>query len=171
VSAGTTPAAFDVRFADIDDLEAIMRIETAEFVNDAWSRQSMAHELANPSSVYLVATPADEPDRIVAYAGLLAPPRSPDADIQTIAVAPPARRQGLARLLMTTLIETARDRGAREVFLEVRVDNPAAQDLYVSLDFEEIAVRPKYYMPDGVDASVMRLTLGPTGPTTSKGTA
>ena len=65
---------------------------------------------------------------------------------------------------MLRLIDEARDRGASEVFLEVRADNPGAEALYDSLGFEVIAVRPKYYQPDGVDAHVMRLTI-PT-PTT-----
>jgi N6-L-threonylcarbamoyladenine synthase/ribosomal-protein-alanine N-acetyltransferase len=43
------------------------------------------------------------------------------------------------------------------VFLEVRADNPGARALYESLGFAEIAVRPDYYQPDGVDAVIMRL--------------
>jgi len=31
--------------------------------------------------------------------------------------------------------------------------------LYDSLGFEQIAVRVRYYQPDGVDAQVMRVTL------------
>ena len=60
---------------------------------------------------------------------------------------------------MRTLLAEARDRGAREVFLEVRADNPGAESLYDSLGFERIAVRAGYYQPDNVDANVMRLTI------------
>ena len=49
----------------------------------------------------------------------------------------------------------------REVFLEVRADNPGAQSLYESLGFEAIAVRPRYYQPDDVDALVQELVLTP----------
>jgi ribosomal protein S18 acetylase RimI-like enzyme len=66
---------------------------------------------------------------------------------------------------MLALIGEARNRGAGEVFLEVRADNPGAQTLYRTLGFEEIGVRPHYYQPDGVDAIVMRLTV-PTPETT-----
>jgi ribosomal-protein-alanine N-acetyltransferase len=89
-------------------------------------------------------------------------PGAPDADVQTIAVLPEARRTGLGRALMGQMIAEARRRGVREVFLEVRADNPGAQRLYQSLSFEGIAVRPRYYMPDGVDAVVMRLQVPPT---------
>ena len=62
---------------------------------------------------------------------------------------------------MLTLVAEAVRRGAGEVFLEVRADNPGARELYRSLGFEEIAVRAKYYQPDGVDAIVMRLEPAP----------
>jgi ribosomal protein S18 acetylase RimI-like enzyme len=61
---------------------------------------------------------------------------------------------------MVAMIGEAARRGAREVFLEVRADNPNAQRLYDSLGFRSIAVRQHYYQPDDVDAIVMRLTLG-----------
>ncbi|AMM22255.1 hypothetical protein AX769_06270 [Frondihabitans sp. PAMC 28766] len=132
-----------------------MLLETSIFVSDAWSPQLMAAELTNSTGYYLVVT--SSAGEIVAYAGMLAPIGSPDSDIQTIAVAPGARRHGIARDLMQRMMAEAIDRGARETFLEVRVDNPGAQALYESLGFEGIAVRPRYYMPDGVDALVMRV--------------
>jgi ribosomal-protein-alanine acetyltransferase len=134
-----------------------MRLETSTFANDAWSRATMRDELANADAWYLVAFPPDEPDRIEAYAGVLAPRGATEADIQTIAVAEGARRHGLGRTIMLTLIGEAVKRGAEEVFLEVRADNPGARELYRSLGFEELAVRAKYYQPDGVDAIVMRI--------------
>jgi len=150
---------WQLRTADADDLDAVMAIEHAVFANDAWSRASMRAELASPHSFYLVAFPVGEPERIEAYAGLLAPRGSGQADIQSVAVVPSARRRGLARTLVRTLVAEARDRRAREVFLEVRADNPGAESLYDSLGFERIAVRAGYYQPDNVDANVMRLTI------------
>ena len=47
----------------------------------------------------------------------------------------------------------------REVFLDVRADNPVAQQLYASAGFMEIGRRPHYYQPDDVDAVVMRLDV------------
>jgi ribosomal-protein-alanine N-acetyltransferase len=168
-----------LRRATLADLDGIMRLETSVFATDAWSREGMAHELASPDGWYLVAEDAaaaadagraagdagdaagegDTP--LAGYCGLLALPGAPDADVQTIAVAPQARRRGLGRALMTEMIDEARRRRVREVFLEVRADNPDAQRLYTSLGFEQIAVRPRYYMPDGVDALVMRLSVAP----------
>lgn len=155
--------AWQMRVAGVHDLEAIMRIENATFGADAWSSGAMRAELASKQGYYLVAFPPGHPERIEGYAGLLAPNGSNQADIQTIAVIEPARRGGLGRMLVQALIGEARQRGATEVFLEVRADNPNAEQLYRSLGFEQIAVRPKYYQPDGVDALVMRLEVRQLG--------
>jgi [ribosomal protein S18]-alanine N-acetyltransferase len=140
------------------DLEAIMAIETATFPTDAWSPETMAAELGGPHGHYLVAIAED--GALDGYAGLFAAEGAEQADIQTIAVVPRARRRGLGRTLLVALLDEARRRGAREVLLEVRADNAGAQALYAELGFEQIAVRPGYYQPEGVDALVLRLTLG-----------
>jgi len=150
-------ADWSVRPAQESDLDAIMSLETAIFVNDAWSRSAMRSELVAEYSYYLV---AEQSGRVIGYAGLRAPFGVSDADIQTIAVAADVRGRGLGRELMNRMITQARARGARKVFLEVRADNPRAHGLYRSLGFDDIAVRPRYYQPDDVDAIVMALDLG-----------
>lgn len=157
--------SWQMRRATEADLEAIMLLESSIFANDAWSPETMRGELGNPHAYYLVAFPPENPDAVDGYAGLLAPRGAPESDIQTIAVAESARRHGLGRALIGSLIAEARRRGAKEIFLEVRADNPGAQRLYAEFGFEELGVRRGYYQPDNVDAIVMRL-LVPT-PTTS----
>ncbi|MCS5714825.1 ribosomal protein S18-alanine N-acetyltransferase [Herbiconiux sp. CPCC 205716] len=148
------------------DLDAIMALEVSSFTTDAWSRDSMARELDSPFCHYLVAV--RDGGGLAGYAGLLCPAGSSDADIQTIAVDPADRGQGLGRALMTALMAEAGRRRATQIFLEVRADNPVAHGLYRSLGFDDIAVRPNYYQPDGVDAVVMRAELGrPAGRTTA----
>ncbi|MET0589545.1 MAG: ribosomal protein S18-alanine N-acetyltransferase [Naasia sp.] len=149
---------YRLRRATPDDLGAIMALERASFPLDAWSEQSMSDEISGPHGHYLVAETLEEPPRFVGYAGLRSPRGSSEADVQTIAVAPEARRHGLGRALVLALLAEARRRGAREVFLEVRVDNEPAATLYRSLGFEEIAIRPRYYQPEGIDALIMRRT-------------
>lgn len=151
--------AWQLRVAGPDDLDAIMAIESTTFGTDAWSSAAMASDLGSAHTYYLVGFHPETPDLVEGYAGLLAPAGSGDADIQTIAVATSARRMGLGRILMLALIEQARSRRATQIFLEVRADNPGAQQLYLSLGFTEIAVRPHYYQPDGVDAVIMRLAV------------
>jgi ribosomal-protein-alanine N-acetyltransferase len=137
-----------------------MAIEIPVFGAEAWSTEAMARDVGDRNCFYLVAEAhtdalGGEPT-VIGYAGLLAPRGSGDGDIQTIAVLPQFRSLGLGRTLMTALLEEAQARTAHRVFLEVRADNPHAISLYASLGFEEIAVRPGYYQPEGVDAVIMK---------------
>jgi ribosomal-protein-alanine acetyltransferase len=149
---GVRPPAV-LRDATPDDLAAIMTLEHRLFPGDAWSSAMMAAELAAPHTRYLVAEAAGD---VVGYAGLSVLPGSPQADIQTIGVDAPYRRLGVGTALLTALLDEAERRGATEVLLEVRADNPSAQALYARHGFSAIAVRPRYYQPDDVDAIVMR---------------
>ncbi len=151
--------AWQLRLGGGGDLDAIMAIENSSFGSDAWSAGAMREELEGEHRYYLVAFHPETPQSIEGYAGLLAPEGSPDAEIQTIAVREHARRTGLGRVLMLALIEQAGRRGATALHLEVRADNPAAEAMYLALGFRQIAVRARYYQPDGIDAHVMRLPL------------
>jgi N6-L-threonylcarbamoyladenine synthase/ribosomal-protein-alanine N-acetyltransferase len=148
-----------MRRATVDDLDAIMGIESAVFGSDAWSRDIMRTELAGPHNHYLVAFPPGSPGSVDGYAGLFAPRGSDQGDIQTIAVVESARRRGLGKALVLALIAEARSRGVGDVFLDVRADNAGARSLYATIGFEEIGLRTGYYQPDGVDAVVMKLAV------------
>jgi ribosomal-protein-alanine acetyltransferase len=147
---------WQLRRATPDDLAEVMALEDEIYPDDAWSSDNMARELSGEHTYYLVALGDDA--AIDAYAGLLAPLGTGHGDIQTVTVAPRARRHGLARTLMLQLINEARRRGAEELFLEVRHDNAGAQALYAQLGFEAVGVRKRYYK-GGVDAVTMRLQL------------
>lgn len=145
-----------IRTATPADLDAIMVIENASFPTDAWSAESMAAELSTEYSHYVV---DEDAGAIIGYGGLRAIRGSADADIQTIALLEARRGEGRGRALLRALLAEASARRAREVFLEVRADNPAAEALYLSEGFEEIGRRPRYYQPDDVDAIVMKVKL------------
>jgi ribosomal-protein-alanine acetyltransferase len=149
---------WQLRRAGVADLDAIMELETGIFGTDAWSAENMRAELAAAHTWYLVAERLSD-DGIDGYAGLSAPRGARDGDIQTIAVAEPARNQGLGRTLVQALVAEARKRGASQVFLEVRADNRGAQHLYETLGFVAIAERIGYYQPDNVDAIVMKYEI------------
>nr|WP_221936386.1 ribosomal protein S18-alanine N-acetyltransferase [Leucobacter aridicollis] len=144
-----------MRDATLADLDEVAALEADLFGSDAWSREIVREELAGDHRRYLVLV--DEGGAIRGYAGLLVV--GTDGDIQTIAVAPELRGGGHGRALMLELLAEAARRGARQVFLEVRADNPPARGLYASLGFAEIGVRPRYYQPEGIDAIVMQLQL------------
>lgn len=73
-------------------------------------------------------------------------------EIFRIAVAPEFRRMGIAKTLLTEL--DVRCNSDERIFLEVRVGNIPAQELYRSCGYEECGKRKKYYS-DGEDAVLM----------------
>ncbi|MCP2346177.1 ribosomal-protein-alanine N-acetyltransferase [Nonomuraea roseoviolacea subsp. carminata] len=137
------------------DLPAVMAIERATFPHDAWSEGMMRGELADqPRTRHYVVALVDEV--IVGYAGLAA--AADQADVQTIAVLQAHQGTGVGGAMLAELLREARRRGAREIFLEVRDDNPRARGVYEHFGFEEIGIRRRYY-DDGTDAIMMRKKL------------
>ena len=64
-----------------------------------------------------------------------------ELEILNLAVAPRFRRHGIARGLLTALLEGARG----NIFLEVRESNTPARQLYESIGFRVITMRKGYY--------------------------
>lgn len=81
-----------------------------------------------------------------------------EAELLTLAVDPPARRQGVARALCDEFARHAAKQGAVTAFLEVASDNLPAQALYAGLGWQGCGRRRDYYAP-GVDALVLRRVL------------
>ncbi|MFB4288617.1 ribosomal protein S18-alanine N-acetyltransferase [Nonomuraea sp. ATR24] len=137
------------------DLPAVMAIERATFPRDAWSEGMMRGELADqPRTRHYVVALVEE--QIVGYAGLAV--AADQADVQTIAVLDTHRGTGVGGAMLSALLQEAGRRGAREIFLEVREDNPVARGVYTHFGFEEIGTRRRYY-EDGTDAIMMRRKL------------
>lgn len=157
-----------------EDLEGIARLEGELFGAEAWSRGLLAAELevsrgpwADRRYVVVESDEAHGADTggqratLLGYAGLYHARGLAGADLLTIATVPAARRRGLASLMLTELVGTARWAGCPEVLLEVRQSNEAAQRLYARHGFVAIARRRRYYRAPPEDAVVMRLMLRP----------
>lgn len=160
------------------DLTAVTELERALFPEDAWSREMFAREIGGHAygRYYLVAEVAGQ---LVGYAGLLAQPPGTSrrghpqpggqADVLTMAVATSHWGQGIGSALLTALLGEASGRGCAEVFLEVRADNPRAQQLYRRHGFTEVGLRRGYYQPSGVDAIVMSRPVARVQPVPAPG--
>lgn len=61
--------------------------------------------------------------------------------VANVATHPDHRRKGIARVLTERVMELARHRGADELWLHVRTDNPGAVQMYSDLGFVERAQR------------------------------
>ena len=137
------------------DIPALAALEPVLFAEDAWSGQTWWAELAErPRRRYVV---GERGGTVVGYAGIDC--AGEVADVMTIAVAPPARGQGLGSSLMRWLVAQARRAGADYLMLEVRADNAAAQRLYAAAGFSQLTVRRRYYQPGDVDALILRMPL------------
>ena len=139
------------------DVEEVQVIE-ADLFPDPWSVEAFWSELAHVPDTRLFIV-AEEDGAVVGYGGLVA--TAGTADVQTLAVARDMQGTGLGARLLDTLLTEARTRQAREVLLEVRAENTAAQALYARVGFERIGIRRGYYRPGGTDALVLRLRLRP----------
>jgi ribosomal-protein-alanine N-acetyltransferase len=78
--------------------------------------------------------------------------------IANIAVAQRFRRRGLGRKLLSHVLARAAEKGLLSATLEVRAGNQAAQALYASFGFVEIARRARYYSDNHEDALLMQLS-------------
>ena len=118
---------------------------------DPWSQQSIASELHNPLSLWLV---AQEGQTLLGYVG--SQTCQDETDMMNIAVSPASRRQGVARALIEALVSALRQRGSRQLTLEVRASNGPARQLYESLGFLQVGLRKNYYRNPKEDALILR---------------
>ncbi len=131
-------------------LRPVLRIE-AQVYPRPWSLGLFLSELALRSTrAYRVAR-AD--GVVVGYGGLML--AGPDAHVTTLAVDPAWQRRGVGTLLLADLCDLAVARLCRNLTLEVRVGNVAAQRLYGSFGFAPAGVRRNYYVETNEDALIM----------------
>lgn len=133
------------------DVPSVAALEKLCF-SDPWSVSSIASELDNPLSLWLV---WEEDGAAAAYLGVQRVP--PQADVMNVAVSPALRRRGIARALFAELERRLPE--IDELFLEVRASNSGAIALYRTLGFEQVGRRPNYYFDPREDALILRKEL------------
>lgn len=70
-----------------------------------------------------------------------------DAEIESVAVLPAIRGQGVGRALVTHACDRAKALGRERILLEVRESNQAAITVYTQCGFVQDGVRRAYYDP------------------------
>ncbi len=140
------------------DIPVVSAMEKEIFKDDPWSIGQFKEEVANNGITrhYLVA--CDSQHQIIGWAGAMCAQEGADTDILTIAVDPDYRLRGIARHMLTSLLDWAYTKNSPKIFLEVEKNNQPAQALYISEGFETISIRPDYYGA-GIDALVMTKVL------------
>ena len=140
------------------DIPVIAALEKEIFKDDPWSIGQFKEEVSNNGITrhYLVACDSDH--HIIGWAGAMCTADGADTDVLTIAVSPDYRLQGIARHMLTSLIDWAYSKNSPAILLEVEKNNMAAQALYIAEGFEVISERKDYYGA-GIDALVMSKVL------------
>lgn len=136
-----------------EDLAAVARLEALCFTNP-WTLDMLEREL-DRSQVARVYALRDETGDVAAFCTCWIV--LDELHINTIAVAPNRRREGLATRLMRHVLREAARAGGRRATLEVRASNTVARRLYSTLGFVETAVRPRYYTQPEEDGIILWL--------------
>ena len=141
-----------------EDLDRVEDIERAGF-RHPWSRDLLARELEHAWSHVLLAVQREEvsAERVLGYVVFWLV--HDEVHILNIATALEARRGGVGRALMVEAHVAGKGRGATVATLEVRRSNLPALELYRSLGYRQVGIRPNYYQEEGEDAIVMLLDL------------
>ena len=121
---------------------------------DPWSEKSVASELNNPLSHWLVAV---EDDAVLGYIG--SQTVLDESVMMNVAVSPAHRRKGIAEALVLALADALREKGSVKLALEVRASNAPAITLYEKLDFKPIGLRKNYYRNPKEDALILQKEL------------
>ena len=108
--------------------------------SDPWSENSVASELKNPLSLWLI---AEEDGVVCGYVG--SQTVLGETDMMNIAVRPDCRRKGVAAALITELICRLKGQGSHILRLEVRESNATAIALYKAMGFTQLGLRKNYY--------------------------
>jgi ribosomal-protein-alanine N-acetyltransferase len=135
------------------DLDAILDVERASFGKDAYDRKLFARYSRTCEGLFLVAGSAGS---VHGYS--LTRVTGNRAELVSIAVDPPARRQGAASALLCSTLRRLRRRKVERLSLMVRVTNAAARAFYEKFQFTEVRIVRGYY-EDGADGCAMRRSL------------
>jgi ribosomal-protein-alanine N-acetyltransferase len=150
-----------VREAVAGDLEAVAAIVAASPLAPQWGAAEfdalMKQGLSGPLQRRLLV--AEDEGVVAGFAvyTLLAAVFPPDAELESLAVAPGHRRRGLGAALLLAVGEATAAAGAESLVLEVRAGNAAALELYRGVGFHAAGIRRGYYASPTEDAVLMRL--------------
>ncbi|MEP5938582.1 MAG: GNAT family N-acetyltransferase [Erythrobacter sp.] len=162
----TAPSGFSAADfkSQADHIMAVMQPAFDPMWGEAWNRRQVEDALTFPTIQCIVmdrtgAGPEETGEPAAGF--VLTRFVAGEEELLLIAVAPQFRRRGLGRKLIDQMVLNARHRGAEQIFLEMRRDNPA-ETLYRQVGFEPIGKRPDYYLSaDGsrIDAITFGLKL------------
>ena len=153
-----------LRYAASEDAILLAEVHARAF-DTAWTAPDIERLMNIMGGFALIAEDENDGGGVIGF--LLARALGGEAEILTLAVAPWARRKGVAWALVEATAAEAAARDARTLFLEVAADNDAAIAVYRKAGFVEAGLRRGYYArPDArpMDALVLRRALNSPSP-------
>ena len=127
--------------ADLSDVMSVMEAAFGDTYGEGWTRSQVAGILPM-AGVSLVLARGVHDRHCAGFS--LSRAVADEAELLLIAVLPGQRRRGVARKLLEEFMRQSRDLGLRQVHLEVRYGNAAAE-LYRQAGFEPVGRRRNYY--------------------------
>jgi ribosomal-protein-alanine N-acetyltransferase len=157
-ATGARFSGWVLRRLEASDLAALAALHAHCFPADRWDARAIAELLAMAGASGHLVQQAGQASPLGFILDLIL---AGNAEVLTLAVAPPTRRRGIARALIDDLILRAWRGGARAIALEVAADNSAARQLYEGCGFSQDGRRRGYYRRTGgtMDALIFRRTL------------
>ncbi|MFW5439900.1 MAG: ribosomal protein S18-alanine N-acetyltransferase [Methylophilaceae bacterium] len=132
-----------------EDLDDIMQIEPSIYLHP-WTRGNFNDSLKAGHKAWVTTLEGT----IIGYTLMMLV--LDEAHLLNISVAAPYQKQGLGRVLLTHMIERAKESGVLNMFLEVRSSNVSAITLYEKMGFVETSGRRGYYpAKDGREDAVL----------------
>ncbi len=147
---------FVIRQMTVEDMPAVMALEKQAFKNP-WSAELLQRELQHEWSTILLVEEEREAGAPVLLGLAIFWIVHDEVHVLNVATAPEHRRRGVARAVMDEVLARGKARRCTLATLEVRRSNEAALQLYRSLGFRPVGIRPNYYVDEGEDAIVMVL--------------
>ncbi len=143
-----------IRWMTVEDIDEVMTVEHTSF-SSPWKKEDILHDLVeNPFSDYLV---VEKNNQVIGYCGAWTVVES--AQITNIAILPSERGNRYGERLFNRMIRWLKLKDAKELSLEVRESNVAAQRLYERFGMKAVGKRKNYYRDNGEDAIVMWVEL------------
>jgi [ribosomal protein S18]-alanine N-acetyltransferase len=154
--------SWTIRPVTAADLDAIIAIAAASPEAPVWRRSDYAlfeadPPLTNPKVLRAGFIAASDDPSVLGFAcaSLLQDGQENRAELETLAVAPDARRQGIGAALVRAVLAWAAQKRGRHLSLEVRASNAGAVALYGRVGFRPEGRRPGYYADPEEDALLL----------------
>jgi ribosomal-protein-alanine N-acetyltransferase len=144
------PTPVHIRPATLEDVEDVAAIEARSFSNP-WQPETFRSLISQGRAHILVAE--DHEALVVGYAVVWWV--LDQGELANLAVTEDFQGKGVGSALLDRLLSDAKAHAVESLFLEVRMSNTRAHELYLSRGFAQVAVRKDYYRRPREDARIL----------------